>query len=259
MKLHHNILLLLLFVTVSPNLNAAKVRILNPDVLFLDGEIKKGDYRQLIDVVVNHGKIPSMMAITSPGGDVIEAMKIGRFARRNHMQIAAIQPCDSACTFIIFAAVKRVTSGKLGLHRPHYDPQYFSQLSGEAANKKYKELDGEVRKYLIEMNVPTLIIDKIMSIPSSNIEYIEISFYNNLAGSTSPAYNEWLAARCGSFTDRERQDFAYSRSLIMHNKYPDAELDPLASEMLDFHLEEARKLSPSYRESIYKKGMKANH
>jgi hypothetical protein len=207
------------------------------------------------EVVLDSGGIPSAVGISSPGGDAVEAMKIGRFIRKNHLAVMPIQPCDSACTFIVFAAVKR-GDGKLGLHRPYYDPQYFSKLSGEAASKEYKKLDGEVRKYLIDMNVPTLVIDKIMSIPSSNVEYMDTNVYNKLAGETPPAHNEWLAARCGPFTESERQDYKYASAFILNEKDPDADPGPLANEMFKYHVEEARKLSPSYREHICNKGKK---
>ena len=132
MKIYYNIILLLALTSATLTSNAAEIKVLKPGALFIDGEIEKGDYHRLISVILNYGNIPSGGGITSPGGDVIEAMKIGRFIRKNHMSLVLVQPCDSACAFIVFAAVKRV-AGKLGLHRPRYDPQYFSQLTGEDA------------------------------------------------------------------------------------------------------------------------------
>lgn len=113
-----------------------------------------------------------------------------------------------------------------------------------------------MRKYLIEMNVPSLVIDKIMSIPSSNIEYMDTNVYNKLAGETPPAHNEWLAARCGPFTESERQDYKYASAFMLYEENPDADLGPLANEMFKIHVQEARKLSQGYREQIYKKGRK---
>ena len=251
----NGILLLIAFTILSPSLNAANISIKEPDVLFLDGEIEKEDFQKIINVVIAHGNIPSVMGITSSGGDLIEAMEIGRFIRKNHMPIVLIQPCDSACTFIVFAATKR-KAGKLGLHRPYYDPSYFSKLSSEDARKEYEKLDKETRKYLIEMNVPTIIIDKIMSIPSSDVEYLPIETYNKLAGENPPAYNEWLASRCGTFSDRERLDFKHTSALMLIEEYPDAKLDPFAIQLYEIYAEEARKLSSEYRGNIYKKGRK---
>ena len=255
MKMYKGIILLVAFAATSTILNAADISVKKPDALFLDGEIVKGDFQKITKVVIAHGKIPSVMGITSSGGDVMEAMKIGRFIRKNHIPIVLIQPCDSACTFIVFAATER-KAGKLGLHRPYYDPVYFSKLSGDDARKQYKKLDKEARNYLIEMNVPTLVIDKIMSIPSSDIEYLSIKTYNKLAGKSPPAHNEWLAARCGPFSPREHQEFQYASTLKMYEEYPDEKYIPAIKQMYDLYAQEARKLSPEYREHIYDKGAK---
>ena len=259
MKLYVFRSVLLLICVASLQLSAAEIKIIKGDVLGINGRIQKGDYDRLIETVVSYGKIPSTgVLISSSGGDVLEAIKIGRFVRKNHLHVFNIQPCDSACAFIVFSAVERLSGGDIGLHRPYYDPMYFAKLTGEEANNKYKELDKEVRNFLIEMNVPTIIIDKIMSISSSNIERMKVSEYEKIAGKFPPAHEEWLAARCGSFEENERQDYIYAMTLVSREEHPDVEIDPdsLIGVELQYRLDEALKLPSGYRNYIYKKGKK---
>ncbi|MCA1806593.1 MAG: hypothetical protein LC687_01840 [Actinobacteria bacterium] len=249
----NNMLLFLYFISTS--IYAAEMKIIKGDNLLIEGEIEQGDYGRLVDVVVNYGKIPSAIAITSSGGDIVETMKIGRFIRQNHLYVFVIQPCDSACAFIAFSAVTRI-GGEVGLHRPYYDPAYFSKLNSEEASNKYKELDKEVRLFLAEMNVPTIIIDKIFSIPSSEIEQLKINAYNNLAGESPPAQSEWLAARCGAFEENERQDYKYTSTLVAHQNNPDIEIDPAADFIIQSYIDAAKELPPGYRNYLYTKGKK---
>ena len=257
MKVHIVSNVLLLLCLMSPSIYAAEMKIIKGDNLLVEGEIEHGDYKRLVDVVLDYGKIPSGVVITSSGGDIVEAMKIGRFIRKNHLYVFVIQPCDSACAFIVFSAVTR-KGGEVGLHRPYYEPAYFSKLSSEEASNKYKELDREVRIFLAEMNVPTIIIDKIFSIPSSEIEQLKVSAYNNLAGESPPAQSEWLAARCGAFEENERQDYKYTSTLVAHENSPDVEIDTdsPAGFLIQSYIDAAKKLPSGYRNYLYKKGKK---
>jgi len=67
--------------------------------IIIRGQIVRGDYEKLINVVKKHGSIPDNIFLNSRGGDVIEAMKIGRFATRALLTTGVIggDECQSGC------------------------------------------------------------------------------------------------------------------------------------------------------------------
>jgi hypothetical protein len=185
--------------------------------IILRGEIVRGDYEKLINVVKKNGNIPENIFLSSRGGDVIEAMKIGRFAGRALLATGVIRDendcqggcyCYSACMFIHLACAGRKPDLRVsyGIHRPHFDKSYFSGLSAGEAELKYKEMEKSVRIYLEEMNVPQLFIEKIFSIPSDRLEALDAEQLIAISGN-SPAYQEWLLAKCGRFTGDEWNDY----------------------------------------------------
>ena len=119
-------------------------------VLVLEGKIVRGDYdklRSFLGTKSNFDKISSGVFLASPGGNIAEAMKIGRLIRALRLSTDApsgrpsgnprfgeslIKPrhlthpktnylCASACFFVYVAGVYRNPNwvGRMGIHRPH--------------------------------------------------------------------------------------------------------------------------------------------
>lgn len=185
--------------------------------IIIRGQIVRGDYEKLINVVKKHGSIPENIFLNSRGGDVIEAMKIGRFARRALLVTGVIRLkddcqsgcyCYSACMFIYLACAGRKPDFDVsyGIHRPHFDKSYFSGLSAREAELKYNDLEKSVRKYLEEMNVPQLFIDRIFSIPSDSLKVLDVEQLIAISGD-SPAYREWIIAKCDPLSKAEWNDY----------------------------------------------------
>ncbi len=203
--------------------------------IILRGEIVRGDYEKLINVVKKQGGIPSNISLDSRGGDVIEAMKIGRFARRALLTTGLIGGdecqsgcvCYSACILIHLACADRATYSwkytSYGIHRPYFDKSYFSGLSAKEAELKYKDLENLVKKYLEEMNVPQSLIETMFSIPSDRLQVLEIPQLIQISG-RSPACQEWLLAKCGQMTSEEFDD--YRNVLATENTYPKHSYSP---------------------------------
>lgn len=214
---------------ISVNIvNAADVSIDTSDVpqitlnhrIVIRGEIARGDYEKLINVVKRHGSIPPNISLDSRGGDVIEAMKIGRFARRallitgviggfgNECQGGCV--CYSACMLIHLACADRGPNSwkytSYGIHRPYFDKSYFSGLSAKEAELKYGELENLVKKYLEEMNVDRSVVEMMFSIPSDRLQVLEVPQLIQISG-RSPACEEWLLAKCGQITIEEFNDY----------------------------------------------------
>ena len=223
MKIIHPSLILALIVTA----NAANADVVlsklteggNPNWpntaphLFISGKINKGDYERALNAVnetYNHGEISDLFVqLDSPGGDVLEAMKIGSLVRKLKLTTMVIHgQCSSACVFILVAGAERLApSGVIGIHRPFFEKEYFSGLPADEAQNKYEKMTEATNGYLAEMGVAKELIEKMFRIPSN--EVVTLSFADVLKWiSGSPAsLDEWLIAKCGSYTKDESNDY----------------------------------------------------
>lgn len=204
--------LLLLFVSFRPSVEAAAV-IASDMSLFvpkltvsLRGEIANGDLAKIEDAIKKLGGFPVVsnddivqlgrevrFEIDSPGGDLVEAMKIGRFLRRSLLTIEIQGECSSACFIVWIGAVDRgATFGStgvkylkngFGLHRPRYDKKYFQSLGIESAQMQYAKLKEMVYSYFLEMGAPLPLADRMLSTPSRSIEYLDGNEALNIVGS----------------------------------------------------------------------------
>ncbi len=215
MKKIQTISFILIFI-FSPKIYSATININKFGILMIEGEITRGDFDNTIKLIKKYGKFPNLVGINSPGGSVIESMKIGGLVRKSLMAVMPSGQCNSSCALIVFAAVRK-GAGTVGIHRPYYDKEYFKGLSSSEAEKKYKIVDKLQRQYLLDMNVPTILIDKMLTIPSTKIEYIDLEDYKDLAGKYPPAFGEWVTAKCGALTDREERDYDYLEALFSLN------------------------------------------
>ena len=85
---------------------------------------------------------------------------------------------------------------KLGLHRPTFPQQLLAGFGYGESQDIYKKLTDEVSDYLKEMGASPILIEKMLSISSSDIYFIgeqEAKEYG-IAGDF-PAFNEWIRAR----------------------------------------------------------------
>ena len=176
--------------------------------IFLDGEIKEGDYEELKWVIlhkqreyyreihklfienVNYtfnnyksfdAEKTKIMAgfklfISSPGGDMFEAIKIANLVRE--LEMSAYVPmgkeCKSACFMIFAGAVNRlVTSFKsIGIHSPYFNKEFFRGLSQKEADLLYLKKVEEVYKQLELFNIPKNLIEITKSTPSDQMYFL---------------------------------------------------------------------------------------
>jgi hypothetical protein len=195
---------------LTSSVNAAEISCRHPlcggDLL--RGEIAKGDYEKVVKSLTYPWT--SMFSLVSPGGDVDEALKIGRLFRK-HL-IATDAPyresdgsvqfgkicrgqncaCVSACALIWFGGVDR--SGTVGLHRPYINDPRFSGLSPLEASREYRRMLNNVTVYLNEMEVPRSIIESMVSTSSGDIRWVDM-FDEGL--DRPPSIAEWVDASCG--------------------------------------------------------------
>jgi hypothetical protein len=211
---------------------------LGPRSVVLEGKIETGDYDRLRDIYGERGRsefflgLPTVneLSLASPGGDLVEAMKIGRLVRalklhtivptrvgpHSHIGTAnehklknskADYMCASACFFIFVAGIERTADGDypiLGIHRPYLSDSDLRTLSGDQAIISTSRVRTTVENYLKEMNVPAKYADLMFSTPKDKVRWIvDADFHADLEG-IIPELKDWLAARCDKRTDVEK-------------------------------------------------------
>ncbi len=186
--------------------------------LYFQGEIVAGDYEKLeTSVNANHPYLAKMY-IASPGGDLVEAMKIGRLIRKYLIEVEAptVLPsggggllraisdkpfvsafpasylckagpdclCASACAIIWLASVER--KGRIGIHRHHFSNHTaFGSLSSSDAFAVYAKRSAELKSFLLEMETTQYVVDKVFSTGSG-----EIVWFDHFDGQRSPSFAE---------------------------------------------------------------------
>lgn len=180
----------------------------NEHTLFLSGTITGGDLGKIVAAVAQPAVFPKYFTLESPGGDIAEAMAIGRFIRDTASGTLVVRHCASACVLILIAGVSRTAleGSGVGLHRPYYEPKEFADLSLPDAEKKYKALREATRRYLEGMEMPTATIEKMFSISSDDVYYLT-PFEKERVLVAPSAYSEWIRAKCTPPTAQEKELF----------------------------------------------------
>jgi hypothetical protein len=211
-------------------------KMLGPRNVVLEGKIEAGDYDKLRNMYGERGhsefslglSIVNELSLASPGGDVAEAMKIGRLVRALRLQTvipSRVGPhlavgmhklnnpqenymCASACFFVFVAGVNRVADVSdepiLGIHRPYLPDSELKVMTGDQAISSANQIRAMVENYLKEMNVPPKYADLMFSIPKDQIRWIKGADYHADLQGVIPELKDWLAVRCDKRTDVEK-------------------------------------------------------
>jgi hypothetical protein len=202
--------------------------------MVLEGEIEAGDsekFKRFIDE--NQSKA---VYLASPGGNLAEAIEIGRIVRvlkletiapgklsSDHRKTIAARHklktpeanymCASACFFVFVAGVHRVMDIHaalvadeviLGIHRPFLTDSDLRKLSANQAIASANQLRKLVESYLKEMSVPAKYADLMFSVPKDQVRWIgSADFQSDLEGFI-PELKDWMDAQCDKRTDAEK-------------------------------------------------------
>lgn len=170
--------------------------------LLMRGEIVPGDYDRLIMYAKQNGLglATTQVNLSSPGGDVAEALRIGKFLKSIFVSVSVgptFGQCASACFIIFASAVDRQSGpGLVGIHRPYLSPERMRSLApGQAETLETKAmLDAE--EYLHQLRVPNNLVEIMFEHASNAIHWLTIDELERL-GTHPPWYEEFLIARCG--------------------------------------------------------------
>jgi hypothetical protein len=237
------------FVAVA---SAAEITI--GQLVVLEGPIEVGDYDKLRDFLIanrDYGIFgacdgpyldgcPEEIYLASPGGDVAEAMKIGRLVRSLgwetmaptrflidgkataaglSLQKAEIKRyelenptanlmCASACFFIFVGGILRENGlfygpPIIGVHRPYLPTERLKDFSGSEAIATANSTRAAVESYLKEMGVPTKYSDQMFSVSKDQILWISEEAFDADFRGFVPSLRDWVDAKC-KLTDVEK-------------------------------------------------------
>jgi len=212
----------------SPESRAAEVMCARKGdraTFYLDGQIIAGDYEKLVSCWnkvsqpnEETGEIQTfrvaLLVVSSEGGDVNEAMRIGRFVRQKKMWVA-VRPSDingiclSSCIYILAAGVAKLPLGMIGIHRP-----YFPSRPNLEISEAIKSVLNESVEYFIEMNIPPSLAEDMFSIPPKEIKVLDDSLLRKYRLDQSDmAYSEENDLRMAEYYGITRQEYMRRKRL----------------------------------------------
>lgn len=219
--------------------------------LDIEGPIEAGDYERFYRIAKeNQGQLNGVH-IYSPGGDFMEAIKIGRALRS--LELSSQVPmrgrdgrpiCDaplgskprdpsnciaaSAAFFIHIGATHRGGT-YLSVHRPYYDRKKFGTLTQNEADAAYANLLEEARSYMSEMGLPKQIQDEVLSTPSDKQLLLDERTIRTYIWGDLPSRDEWRRAKCTPMTANDTQILeAIGSRLVSGQKLTPAESEELS-------------------------------
>lgn len=217
------------------------------------GPIRPGDSKKVLKIFEKYRDKILFIYLDSLGGDVREAIIIGRLVSRFHLitWVKEGDKCFSACTAIFVAGDNRLGLGTLGIHRPRFEAQYFANLDLGEAKKKYGEMLKNFSEHFRSFYIAEDMIKAMIKTPPSDIKILswdETERYK-MQGE-NPAVTEWIRAKCGGLSEKENDLLTTFRG--GSGPFDDIlmELDPGA---LRKHEALKRKYSAEYFENLKEK------
>ena len=194
-----------------------------PYGIIIEGEIKNGDYEKFYELIKKgKGKLSSIW-LRSNGGDAIEAMKIGKLVRQlklstnapdgvpSHSKCTLHKPandddctCASSC-FLIFAGGVNRNGTVLGIHRVYQKHDDLRKMSLKNAEDNAKSIKKQVDNYLSDMGIVASIRERVFSISSKQIEFLNNEDVKKYLSGNIPEIDEWIIAKCGDVKAIEKE------------------------------------------------------
>jgi hypothetical protein len=203
--------------------------------IVLEGKIERGDYEKLVELIelmnsdctTKDVSCVSGIYLASPGGNLLEALKIGHLVRALSLEthIPSDIPslhrkkylsmlsdpqadfmCASACFFIFVAGISRerdIYDPILGIHRPYLSDDELRKLGAKEAMASGAKIRTVVEGYLKEMDVGSKYVDLMFSTPKDEIRFVDDDSFKSDFEGYIPQLEDWLDATCGKISDDE--------------------------------------------------------
>lgn len=189
--------------------------------LLVEGPIQRGDFDRFRSFLADRAvfeKIRKGVFLASPGGEVMESIKIGYLLRALNLRtlLPDLPPgqaspihagdlrrpgnylCGSACFFIYVAGIDRNPArvGRLGIHRPVVKSRFNLPTSKEATAVAARGIEDAIGFYLRQMGVSDRIEPMMFSIPNDKIHWLSEHEFSEFVRWTSPVFKAALQRKC---------------------------------------------------------------
>jgi len=152
---------------VAPSKSNANFRYEAPYFVVL-GSIERGFYDEFMQEIRKYRNIEAV-ALGSGGGNIAEAIKVGREIRRRGLNTTLHNNCKSACTLVFLGGVERriiMPYPKLGFHEASRDG---------VAIKRNDPTYEYIAAYAQDMGVnPKFVLNAMWSSPPTSMNYIKL-------------------------------------------------------------------------------------
>src|SRR5690606_11973354 len=134
--------------------------------------------------------------------------------------------CQSAC-FLIFVGGVHRGGNIIGVHRVYLRHDILAKMNPSEAQASSNLIRKSVLAYLDEMGVPSSYNDKLLSVPSERMEYLDESEIKQHFSGYITDYSEWVTAKCGNWNKD------YKKAAYLQQKANDGNISTRERKELD--------------------------
>lgn len=183
--------------------------------LIIKGEIKQGDFRNLLAVIIDDAErggefllSSRRIIVDSPGGSIDEAIQMGGLFRDMYAHVmVAGGNCSSACFFLFAGAASRsLFAGQIGLHNPYLSHTAARNMSAKELELALKAAELKSRQVLNDFGTPTYLIERMLSRTSVEAYQLSADDIYEL-GEYSNSWNQIRVSKCNADAEYERAIF----------------------------------------------------
>jgi hypothetical protein len=206
-------------------------------VVELTGPITPGDAERLENAVrqatrrAPASRFVRWLVLGSPGGDVLEAMRLADVVRNRLLWTSNLNVvrhaygsqeeneqfghlCASSCFLVLVAGANRIlisnpgANARIGLHRPYLSKETFEGLPVGEAARRQQTVEEVVRTFSRRERIPDALIDEMMQRSSTQIYWLTRKDLIGLSGYAT-WFEEMKTALCG--WDKGSEQAAFDR------------------------------------------------
>jgi len=175
----------------------------------IEGPIAQGDFVNFAALVLATPGA-NVVWLASPGGNLSEALRIGRLIRQLALEVRAPvdrahplvrlrdannNTCASACFFLYVAGVNRQGS-VLGIHTPSLPADEILALGPDGSLEAHQRIEEATVAYLDLMGAPARYAPLMLTTSSSQMVYLSPADIARDFTGIAPGYHEQLRASC---------------------------------------------------------------
>jgi hypothetical protein len=175
----------------------------------LEGSIAPGDFARFAGLVLTTPDVNTVW-LASPGGNLSEALRIGRMIRQLALEVRAPidrnlplvrlrraenNTCSSACFFLYAAGVRR-QGMVLGIHKPSLPADEYFKLGLDGSAAAHRRIQEATAAYLDLMGVPAKYASLMLATDPSEMTWLAPEDVERDLTGIVAEYREQLHAGC---------------------------------------------------------------